>query len=93
MNKGKEVNDRLTGFIVFLVVLCLYLTVLIALANILSILLLAGLVWWVIKRRPFSHPGRIDEDLRRFSRMAGHCIEKLLRTLIKPLDNGRSGQA
>lgn len=78
-------DRKVVGAISFLVLLVLYVTVLMLVAPILPILCLAGLVMWVVVRRPLTSPGRVEGDLRLFARGLGEAVEGLLRTLIRPL--------
>lgn len=78
-------QKKVMGAIAFLVLLCLYVTVLVALAPILPILCLAAVALWVALRRPFKYPGRLEGDLRRLSRGLSDGAERLLRALFQPL--------
>lgn len=81
----KDMDKRIIGVIAFLVLLCIYVTVLVALAPILPVLCLASVAPWVVIRRPFKYPGRMEDDLRRFSHGLADGVEKLLRALFQPL--------
>jgi len=86
-------DKKIMGVIAFLVLLCLYVTVLVALAPILPILCLASVALWVVLRRPFKYPGRMEDDMRRFSRGLADGVEKLLRALFQPLRNDSSASS
>lgn len=78
-------QKKISGAVVFFVLLCIYLTALIVLSSILPIICLASFVFWMIIRQPLNYPGRMDDDIKNFSQALSKNIEKLLRILVQPL--------
>ena len=78
-------DKRIFGVLGFLVILTIYVTVLVALAPVLPIMFLTALLAWMIIRRPFSHPGRVNSDIEVFRIRTGQAAAKLLEVLIRPL--------
>lgn len=76
-------ENKIMGVIACLILLCLYMTVLIALIPVMPILSLAVIALWMIIRRPFMYPGRMEDDVKRFSRALGEAVRKLLQFLFQ----------
>jgi hypothetical protein len=80
-------NGRIFGVIGFLVILCVYTTLVMALSSALPFVFLGGLLVWMLWRKPMSHPGRLDADARVLAQKTGEVAEKALKALMWPLVN------
>ena len=78
-------NKPVVGAMKSFAILCIYLTVIIALAPVLHIIFLAGLLGWIVVRRPMAHPDRINTDVSAFATKVGSGIAKATEALIRPL--------
>jgi hypothetical protein len=78
-------NKPFVGALKSLVILCIYLTLIIALAPVLHIIFLAGLLAWIVVRRPIAHTDRINTDVSAFAQKVGTVMGKAMETLIRPL--------
>ncbi len=81
-------NSRLLRAICFVVVLSIYVTLLAILARALPLLFLTGLLAWLVVRRPFVYPERIEPDVRLFSEKAGQTIGRLIGVLARTWTGG-----
>lgn len=78
-------EKKIMGVITFLILLCIYVTVLIALIPVMPILCLSVIALWIIIRQPFKHPGRMEDDIKRFSQVLGEGVRKFLQFLFQLL--------
>ena len=81
-------NNNIVGILVFLLMLTLYTTVLIAVSSVLPFIFLVSLVAWLIIRRPMMYPGRVERDLRQLELKTGEVVYRLMEMLVRPLSQG-----
>lgn len=82
-------EERILGVTAFMLLICIYTTVMFVFAQLLPFLFLAGLLAWVVIRRPIAHPERVDTDINTLSSKTGHTVGRLAEALIRPLTDGR----
>lgn len=77
-------NKKIVNFMGFIIILYIYVTLLIALAPVVPIIFLTGLLVWIVVRRPITHPERIDADIKMFAKKVGEIAGKIFETLVMP---------
>jgi hypothetical protein len=80
-------QNSIMGVVGFVVILCIYTTLVVALASALPFAFLGGLLVWMLWRRPTAHPGRLNADARVLAQKTGEVAKKALKALMWPLVN------
>jgi hypothetical protein len=80
--KEHERMDRVVlAALAFLMMLAVWVTVFVVLAPIMPILILAGFAAWLVIRKPFHHPGRLEGDLTLFCQTMARIVRRIVDSL------------